>query len=117
MDRQEIYQGITTCGNMDYKSLISLLDAVYFANKADRKLLRENSGINGRLAKYDWVYFVNTVEFLDDKKVTKEIALHWITTQNKFTQTQLIELLESIRFEDSSLPTYLMDGGFYLTDN
>lgn len=117
MDRQEIYKSITTCGDIAYKDLLTLLDAVYFENKADRKLLRENSGVNGRLAKYDWVYFVNTVEFLNDKKVTKEIALGWINTQTKFTQTQLREILESIRFEDSSLPTYLMDGGLYLTDN
>lgn len=116
MNRQELYKGIDYCGEINYSTLIKMLDHVDFKNPSDRELLKKAASVNGKLGYNDWLYFINAAPWLNGAKVNKQIANGWFEKQCKFTQVQMIEILESVAFIKGEPPTYLVDGALFLID-
>lgn len=114
--RNEVYNEISPCGTLSYKGLSLLINSLVFQSPADQLFLIKSIGISGKFSKTLWEFLIRTCTFELNPKISRQMALDIIQSQNCFKRFQLIELLESIEFINGVEPTYLTNGDNILID-
>lgn len=114
--RNEVYNEISPCGNLSYKGLSYLINNLVFQSPADQLFLIKSIGVSGRFTRNLWEFLIRTCTFETNPKISRQMALEILHSQNCFKRFQLIEVLESIQFTQGVPPTYLTNGDNILID-
>lgn len=108
MTRTELYNGITSCGQMSYTALIYAISNTTFSDPSLQLLLLGRVSQVARLSREDWILFAKSVTYQSGSPITGDTVASWLASKNCLTAVELKTWLNYIVFTDSSEPTYLL---------
>lgn len=119
MTRNELYNKITPCGNMEYQNMVYLLQSVAFEDETIRQLLLNRIRQGGELNREDWIIFVKNVVFTPETTLTEDAVISWLNNKCGLNRVEFTAFLEGIEFIDGSEPTFILSeqGDILVTEN
>lgn len=108
MTRNELYNSITPCGVLPYPIMVYLINNLSFGQEQNRLVMLKRIRQNGTLSNYDWIFLFNSIVFMPNSVIDKDIAKSWLSGKCNLTSIELKIFLENVQFIDGSEPTYLL---------
>lgn len=117
MERIELYNKITPCGNLDYLSMVWLINNIVYQDQQIGFYLLSKLGQTGKLSQQDWITLIKSSTFISGSPIDENIALSWLVGKCNLNRSELMLFLEYIELHETE-PTFLTTGtGNLITTN
>ena len=109
MERIQLYNKITPCGNLDYLSMVWLINNLVYTDQQIGLLLLNRLSQTGRLKQQDWILLFNSVLFLENSPINSVTAKEWLIGKCNLNRSELKLFLEYAQLHETE-PTFLTTG-------
>lgn len=117
MERIELYNKITPCGNLDYSSMVWLINNVVYQDQQIGVYLLSKLSQTGKLSQQDWIVLIKNSNFIMGSPINQQTALNWLNSKCNLSRQELMLFLEYINLHETE-PTFLTTGtGNLITTN
>lgn len=108
MTRTELYNKVTPCGDLDYISMVYLIQNTVFIDPSFKLVLVGRIQQTGKLSREDWILLFKSVVYTVNSPISSDTATGWLSNKCTLTPVELKTFLNYVSFSDGSVPTYLL---------